>query len=455
MIVGVAAVGLVLRLWRLDGWPLAVNEYFTLAAAEGWARPERADVTNRLMVCGSLLPRLFVTPLQQFWQDDLLALRWLPCIAGVLAIPLVGALVRRMWGAWAGLTVAFLISLSPLHVYYSSLGSFPALAFFLGGLGALCVLWVAASDAAFVWAWLGALLFGLGAGFHVTTLLPLVALVIAIVVLGPRRSAVIPLVVVLLAYAGATGLSVGWSAMMESVESTWQQSPIAAPHQLLFSLFHDLGLNVPILALLGAGFGWRRADHRVRLLVVTTMLSLGFAMGLSRLVPFSVHEMAGVALLLIVLAAMGFAEVAQSLPGLITRAAFVVVAFVPAVPALLSSCVDNSRYDVPTIASVLSTSHRAGELVFAESHALTQYYSGIPCQELPQTAVELEERLPSDERAFVVLLLQRGRVIGTRDPELQRSVEGRLRLLRRTAPKRFDMHRFETRLYVWDPGSSP
>ena len=49
-----------------------------------------------------------------------------------------------------------------------------------------------------------------------------------------------------------------------------------------------------------------------------------------------------------------------------------------------------------------------------------------------------------------MLLLQGGRVPGSTERALQRFVETRMRLLARVSAKRYDLHRFETRLYRWD-----
>ena len=92
---------------------------------------------------------------------------------------------------------------------------------------------------------------------------------------------------------------------------------------------------------------------------------------------------------------------------------------------------------------------RLGETVLAETHGVTEFYSGIPCSELPRTAAGLLAALPSEGRAFVVLFLQRGRIVGAAEQTLQSFVEKNMRLLARSAPKRFDLHRFETRLYLW------
>ena len=55
-----------------------------------------------------------------------------------------------------------------------------------------------------------------------------------------------------------------------------------------------------------------------------------------------------------------------------------------------------------------------------------------------------------DGRAFVVLHLQRGRVVGS-ERALQTFVESNMKMLARVAHKRLDMHRFESRLYLWTP----
>ena len=52
-------------------------------------------------------------------HDSVLSLRLLSIVIGVATIPLLYALGRRLFGAWAGLTAAALLAVSPTHIHHS------------------------------------------------------------------------------------------------------------------------------------------------------------------------------------------------------------------------------------------------------------------------------------------------------------------------------------------------
>ena len=66
-----------------------------------------------------------ITPLDEF------GIRFLPALFGVLAIPALYFVARRLVGAPAALFAAFLLTVSPLHVIYSQFGRYWSLVFLL------------------------------------------------------------------------------------------------------------------------------------------------------------------------------------------------------------------------------------------------------------------------------------------------------------------------------------
>ena len=445
-----------LRLWRLGDWALDGDEVITLSEAFSLGVPDRLGQARHAMLWGTLLHQLYSALQSVFPMEPTLALRVVPALCGVLMVPLLHTLVRPLLGPWPALSAALLVAFSPLHFYFSTFGGAPSCVFLLAGAGSLLVLLgVQRSRRGSLLA--GVLLLVLAVEFHRSAGLAVLGTLAALLVLkrespALRRLSIGLLVLVLLLIPLLVSLRLGtegWALTQEMARaSTAAQNPVG----LVASLLHDLGLAVPLLAALGLGVAWRRREPLGAALLVVFLVPLLALFLLSGTVYVGVQHLAAAIPCLMVLSGLGLGEMLRLLEGRNgSRLAVLVLALVPGLPVFLSQQIDNSRYDVAHVSKALRQVHRPGEPVFAETHRLTQHYSGIPCQELPPTGRELRARLPGDERAFVILHLQRGRAVGTRNASLQPWVEANLRLLARSAPKRLDMHRFETRLYLWQP----
>lgn len=107
-----------LRFWQLGAKGFWGDEIWT-AERSNWPVPQIIDFSldhtigpwTHLAGWASL--SLLGTDFQEF------ALRWPSAAAGVLAIPVVWALARRMWGERAGLLAAALLALAPYQVWYA------------------------------------------------------------------------------------------------------------------------------------------------------------------------------------------------------------------------------------------------------------------------------------------------------------------------------------------------
>jgi uncharacterized membrane protein len=118
---GLIIVAILLRSWRLGTWSLDGDEIHTLQDSLV-LRPE--NPRPLLYLLNHYLVRPFA-PLDEF------SLRILPAIFGVLAIPTIHAVVRRLAGARAALFAALLVSISSVHIYYSQLARYWSLVFLL------------------------------------------------------------------------------------------------------------------------------------------------------------------------------------------------------------------------------------------------------------------------------------------------------------------------------------
>lgn len=114
-------LGLVLRFYRLGNWSLDSDEVFMLRDS---LRPDVRNPRPLLYFLNHFVLMPFI-PLDEF------GLRLLPAIFGVLAIPVFYLVSRRVLNQRAALFGTFLLTVSPLHVYYSQFARYWSLVFLL------------------------------------------------------------------------------------------------------------------------------------------------------------------------------------------------------------------------------------------------------------------------------------------------------------------------------------
>ncbi len=112
----VTAIALVLRLWRLDGMSLWIDEVFT------WEMASPAEpggfLARTLDAYQGPLYHAAVWPLLR-WRDSAFMLRLPAAVAGTLSVPLLGLFAARLWDRRTGRLAALLLALSPFAVWYS------------------------------------------------------------------------------------------------------------------------------------------------------------------------------------------------------------------------------------------------------------------------------------------------------------------------------------------------
>jgi hypothetical protein len=114
----------VLRFWRLGDWGFDSDEIFMLR--------DSVDLQH-----GNPRPLLYLLNhylVQPFHPLDEFGIRLLPAIFGVLAIPALYLVARRLVGTRAALFGALLLAVSGLHVYYSQFGRYWTLVFLLSAV---------------------------------------------------------------------------------------------------------------------------------------------------------------------------------------------------------------------------------------------------------------------------------------------------------------------------------
>jgi 4-amino-4-deoxy-L-arabinose transferase-like glycosyltransferase len=112
-------VAAALRFWKLGYWNFEATEMFTLRDS---IRPQFLNPRP----LGYLLNYYLVRP---FHPLDEFGLRLVPAVAGVLAIPVLYAVARRLVGTRAALLSALLLTVSALHVFYAQFARYWSLVF--------------------------------------------------------------------------------------------------------------------------------------------------------------------------------------------------------------------------------------------------------------------------------------------------------------------------------------
>ena len=116
LLVGIVALGALLRLVQLDFQPLWWDEGYSVF----FATREFGDMLARTAV--DIHPPLYYA-LMQFWLaafgKDAAVLRLLSVVIGVAAVPLLYLVAKNLFDRRVGLTAAFLLAIAPLHIYYS------------------------------------------------------------------------------------------------------------------------------------------------------------------------------------------------------------------------------------------------------------------------------------------------------------------------------------------------
>src|SRR4051812_32217712 len=121
---GLILLAVALRFWRLGQFNFEATEMFTL-------RDSLTPQFDNWRPLQYLLNYYLIRPLTPL---DELGLRLLPAVFGVLAIPVLYLVARRLIGTWAALLSALLLVFSPLHVYQSQFARYWSLVFLLSAV---------------------------------------------------------------------------------------------------------------------------------------------------------------------------------------------------------------------------------------------------------------------------------------------------------------------------------
>ena len=124
LLTGLILLAVALRFWKLGEWNFEGTEMFTLRDS---VRPQFRNPRP----LGYLLTYFLVRPLRPL---DEFGLRLLPALFGVLAIPALFLVGRRLIGTRAALLGALLLTVSGLHVFYSQFARYWSLVFLFSAI---------------------------------------------------------------------------------------------------------------------------------------------------------------------------------------------------------------------------------------------------------------------------------------------------------------------------------
>ena len=130
LLLGLILVAALLRFWRLGDWGFEATEIFT--HRDSIVEPRLRNPRPIIYFLNYYVVRPLV-PLDEF------GLRLLPAIFGVLAVPALYFMTRRLLGSRAGLFTALLVSISSIHVYYSQYARYWTLVFLLCSIYPLAI----------------------------------------------------------------------------------------------------------------------------------------------------------------------------------------------------------------------------------------------------------------------------------------------------------------------------
>ena len=124
LVASLTLLALLIRFWELGDWSFQATEMFTLRDSD---EPQFSNPRP----LGYLLNYFLIYP---FMPLDEFGLRLLPALFGVLAVPVVYLVAKRLLGVTAALFSALLLTVSPLHVMYSQLARYWSLVFLLSAV---------------------------------------------------------------------------------------------------------------------------------------------------------------------------------------------------------------------------------------------------------------------------------------------------------------------------------
>jgi uncharacterized membrane protein len=404
LLAGLIVLASVLRFWRVGYYSFEATEMFTLRDSlnpqfSNW-RP--LQYLLNYYVVGPLLPL------------DELGLRLLPALFGVLAVPALYLVTRRLIGVQAALFAALILVLSPLQVFYAQFARYWSLVFLLSAIYPFA-LYIGVRDRNPRAAALGLVTGVLAALAHPVSILLLggVAVWFALTQLrGAKRTqiwrqksvrwtAFIVLVVGIGIALRFVPMLYHWIADHDKAPGSGQFITVtpnsAGFKQIFYVLAYVDSLTLPLVisAVLGVLLLWQQRDRSLALLltavclfpmVVLTLLSFRTAVSTYYLLPTAPVFYIGAGVLLERLLRFDWGV----RPRWLLSAALASIIIGAGIPTLISQYLSGRRYDFRAVAHWLDARVQPGDIVFSDqSMVLDHYLSGTRVHRLRADTVAL------------------------------------------------------------------
>jgi mannosyltransferase len=394
LVAALTLLGALVRFWQLGDWSFQATEMFTLRDS---VRPQLSNPRPLGYLLNYFLVRP-VLPLDEF------GLRLLPALFGVLGIPVLYFVARRLVGTGAALFCILLLTLSPLHVMYSQLARYWSLVFLLSAVYPFA-LYLGIRDRNRTMLVVGIVTAILAVLAHPVSILLLggPAIWIAARYLRPSRlrqlwsrksfrwavfgAAVLAIIVAI----RFVPLLYGWIVQHDRNPGTGQflQRPPAPPglKQIFYLAAYLDSLTVPVAlgGMVGLYLLWRERDRRLAAYLVSlAVFPLVFLALLSLRAPVSQYYLLPTTPIFFIGAGVFLDRIARldwgRRPRWLIAATLTAIFVASGMPTLLSDMRDGRRYDFKGVAQWLTPRLGASDLVFSDQYMVTMHY--LPATEV-------------------------------------------------------------------------
>jgi hypothetical protein len=406
VIAGLTVLAMALRFWRLGDWNFEATEMFTLRDSLnprwGNSRP-----------LGYLLNHYLVGP---FRPLDELGLRILPALSGVLAIPALYFVSRRLIGTRAALLGALLLTLSGLHVIYSQFARYWSLVFLLSAIYPYAIyLGARESDRRMLAIGLVAIVLAVLAHPVSILLVGGPAIWLALTYLRPRYlkqawsytsfrwAAALALILAGVIAARVVPLLQDWISLHDQNPGMGQflrgpkRGPGIKQMGLLTAYLESLTLPVVLGGAAGVYLLWQQRDRTLGLFLVSLALfPLAFIALLSARTPVSVFYLLPTAPVFFMGAGVFLDRVFQVewnvRPRWLVPATILAVFILAGAPTLVSQYRNGRRFDFRGVAQWLEPRLSTGDIVYSDQPmVLAHYLDGRPVQKLRADPAPLQQ----------------------------------------------------------------
>jgi uncharacterized membrane protein len=407
LLAGLIVLALILRFWHLGAWGFEGDEIFTL-------RDSRAPRLSNPRPLLYLLNYILVRPtlgLNEF------GLRLLPALFGVLAVPTVYFIGRRLVSSRAGLFAALLVALSPFHIYQSQYARYWSLAFLLSAAYPFA-LHFGIRDHSARWLISGAVLAVLAVLAHPVAIFPAGGLILYYLV-GVRREDLARLwSKPMFRWIGLALLVVGLILLVRSFSmlQNWIHSHDvkSGPRERLFNRAPDglrqlrdllnyvdsLTLPVTLAAVLGISvLAAGRNRSTALLLLWVGVIPVAVILLISIRTPISVNYFLPAAPAVFLAAGAFLAHLTEIEAGVRPRwllpALVTIIVIAGGLPTVISQYSDGRRFDFRGAAQWLKPRMKTGDLAFSEQYPVMRHYLGQQAQPISFDTTALEKSAQS------------------------------------------------------------